>query len=129
MFLLSDAPQITRGAGVYKGTLNGGYCLSCQIEANPPPTCSWNIMSFHFLRGFTHVFPEGVSYPSNPEQECDSFIYPFLLPQPVYQESGCVVKIQSLTVNFQQYYLLCTASNALGSISKAYGPIEIQGGL
>ena len=114
------------------GFRNLPYCLSCQLESNPPPTCNWTVYSFSVPPSPLSCYwdpstcdvvsdpPGGVSFPSSPEDVCD---FPPQLPPPVYP--GCVIKIEHLTeqYNTEQLGIMCTAENAHGESTAVFGSI------
>ena len=121
---LDPPQQIQGGARGHTGYRNNPYCLSCQLESNPPPKCNWTIYSYSFPPSPFSCFwdrstcavvsnpPGGVSFPDSPEGECKD---PIPLPDPVYP--GCVIKIDRLTEQYQtdNIFIMCTAENSHGT--------------
>ena len=118
------------------GFRNLPYCLSCQLESNPPPTCNWTVYSIldsplsclFFDPSTCSVVsdpPGGVSFPSSPEDACD-LNFPSQLPPPVYP--GCVIKIDRLTSEYgaRELGIICTAENPHGEEYENFQSIPVS---
>ena len=98
-----DPPQESEGGALQQvGIRNNRYCLGCQLESNPPPTCNWTVYSFSVPPSPLSCYwdprtcdvvsdpPGGVSFPHSPEDECNDVCDDTSqLPPPVYPGCAC----------------------------------------
>ena len=104
----ADAPIPVGEVEEPPGVGGRDYCLSCQVQANPAPNCSWsaypcgdvNQTNVLVYEPFEYRYPASVrecSYPQN------------LSPQP----EGCIFKIETLGIIHETLCYSCLAENYL----------------
>ena len=103
-----------------QGFRNNPYCLACPVEANPPPNCTWTIHSIacnNNPQDCPTVEDPGVTFRDSPCSGAEIGSYP--TPPPEQYGSGCILRIDALTLDYSNYGIKCEANNSLGTFETA----------